>query len=180
MRRRRETSDEERELFETTFADAKLLKKKKSAAMKKAQVKAPMTAPVARIMAPPKPRTRPTGIDGHTAERMSRGQLAPEAKLDLHGLTEDAAHRALVTFLRSAYARGVRLALIVTGKGGAAHRDDEPFDLELDGRKRGVLKRMTPRWLQEPELARFVADTRSAHIRHGGAGALYVYLRKNG
>jgi DNA-nicking Smr family endonuclease len=180
MKRRRETSDEERELFETTFADAKLQKKKKTSAKKKLPVKA--AKPVTPAIVPP-PRVRmpkATGIDGRTAERLGRGQLAPEAKLDLHGLTEAAAHRALITFLRSAHARGVRLALVVTGKGGPAHRDDEPFDLELDGRKRGVLKRMTPRWLQEPELARFVADTRSAHVRHGGAGALYVYLRKNG
>jgi DNA-nicking Smr family endonuclease len=180
MKRRRETSSEERELFETTFADAKLLKKKKAGAKKKplAKISKLFVPPVA--LAPTRPRApKATGLDGRTAERLSRGQLAPEAKLDLHGMTEDVAHRALLTFLRSAHARGVRLALVVTGK-GAAQRDDEPFDLGLDSRKRGVLKRMTPRWLQEPELARFVADTRSAHVRHGGAGALYVYLRKNG
>jgi DNA-nicking Smr family endonuclease len=177
MKRRRETSAEERELFETTFADARILKKKKAVAKKKAQ--ASRHVPVVKAVVPQRvPRS--TGIDGHTAAKLSRGKLAPEAKLDLHGLTEDAAHRALVTFLRSAHARGVRLALVVTGKGGPAHRDDEPFDLGLAGRKRGVLRAMTPRWLKEPELARFVADTRSAHVRHGGVGALYVYLRKNG
>jgi DNA-nicking Smr family endonuclease len=179
MKRRRETSAEERTLFETTFADAQRLKKKKAAAKKKAQTKTAPPVPMARIVAPPKLRAQPTGIDGRTAERLSRGQLAPEAKLDLHGLTEGDAHRALVTFLRSAHARGVRLALVVTGKGGPAQRDDEPFDLGLDGRKRGVLRAMTPRWLKEPELSRFVAETRLAHIRHGGTGALYVYLRKN-
>lgn len=180
MKRRRETSAEERELFETTFADARLLKKKKPAAKKKIQTKAAVTAPATKVVAVTRLRAQPTGIDGRTAERLSRGQVSPEAKLDLHGLTEGDAHRALVTFLRSAYARGVRLALVVTGKGSPRNLDDEPFDMGLDGRKRGVLKRMTPRWLKEPELARFVADTRSAHVRHGGAGALYVYLRKNG
>jgi DNA-nicking Smr family endonuclease len=179
MKRRREVSAEERELFETTFADAKFLKKKKAGAKKRAQAKSPVPTPAARFATPPKPRAQPTGIDGRTAERLSRGQLAPEAKLDLHGLTEGDAHRALITFLRSAHARGVRLALIVTGKGSPRDSDDAPFDLGLDGRKRGVLRAMTPRWLKEPELARFVADTRSAHARHGGAGALYVYLRKN-
>jgi DNA-nicking Smr family endonuclease len=179
MKRRREVSAEERELFETTFADAKYLKRKKVGAKKKAPTKASTSTPVTRIVAPPRPRAQPTGIDGRTAEKLGRGQLAPEAKLDLHGLTEAAAHRALITFLRSAHARGVRLALIVTGKGAPRDLDDAPFDLGLDGRKRGVLRAMTPRWLKEPELARFVADTRSAHARHGGAGALYVYLRKN-
>lgn len=179
MKRRRETSDEERELFEITFADAKRLRKKAGAKKKPPAAKVTKPAPAPAIVAgPPRRAPKTTGLDGRTAERLSRGQLAPEAKLDLHGMTEDAAHRALLTFLRSAHARGVRLALVVTGK-GAAQRDDEPFDMGLDSRKRGVLKRMTPRWLQEPELARFVADTRSAHVRHGGAGALYVYLRKN-
>ena len=45
-------------------------------------------------------------------------------------------------------------------------------------RTRGVLKAMVPRWLQEPALVRLVADVRTAHRRHGGSGALYVYLRK--
>ena len=53
-----------------------------------------------------------------------------------------------------------------------------PFDLELDRRTRGILRAMVPRWLREPALVRFVADVRAAHRRHGGAGALYVYLRK--
>lgn len=180
MKRRRETSDEERELFEATLADAKRLKKK-AGPKKKPPAKAAKPAFAPPVIVPSRTRTpKATGLDGRTAERLSRGQLAPEAKLDLHGLTEDAAHRALITFLRGAHARGVRLALVVTGKGGAGVRDDAPFDLELDGRKRGVLKRMTPRWLAEPELARFVADARTAHVRHGGAGALYIYLRKNG
>jgi DNA-nicking Smr family endonuclease len=179
MKRRREVSAEERELFETTFADVSV-SRKKAGAKKKPRAKVPVPIPSAKIAAPPKSRAWPAGIDGRTAERLSRGQLAPEAKLDLHGLTEADAHRALVTFLRGAHARGVRLALIVTGKGSPRNLDGEPFDLGLDGRKRGVLRAMTPRWLKEPELARFVADTRSAHVRHGGAGALYVYLRKSG
>ena len=103
--------------------------------------------------------------------------MEPEAKLDLHGLTEATAHRALVTFLRGTQVRGLKLVLVVTGK-GRRRADDEPFDLELVARSRGVLKTMVPRWLKEPELARFVATFGEAHRRHGGAGALYVYLRK--
>ena len=85
-------------------------------------------------------------------------------------------HRWLL--LRAASARKLRLILIVTGKGRKQPRPDEPFDLELEGRARGVLRTMTPRWLAEPELAGFVADVRPSHRRHGGDGALYVYLRK--
>jgi DNA-nicking Smr family endonuclease len=50
--------------------------------------------------------------------------------------------------------------------------------MELDARSRGVLKTAVPRWLKEPALAGIVADMREAHRKHGGAGALYVYLRK--
>jgi DNA-nicking Smr family endonuclease len=117
-------------------------------------------------------------VDGRTAERLRRGAIAPDATLDLHGLTEEAAHRAVSVFLRNAALQGARLALIVTGKGAKPSAPEEPFDLELDQRSRGVLKAMVPRWLQEPELVRLVADVRTAHRRHGGGGALYVYLRK--
>jgi DNA-nicking Smr family endonuclease len=105
---------------------------------------------------------------------LRKGAVEPDARLDLHGLTESAAHRALTTFLRSAVARGARLTLVITGKGAKAETIEEAFDPPA----RGILKAAVPRWLQEPELARFVADVRAAHKRHGGAGALYVYLRK--
>jgi len=170
-------SAEERELFAESFKDARVLAKRKPIASKPPTSK---PVPAAIIPAPPaqKPRRSTAGLDGNTAERLRRGQLDPEARLDLHGMTEATAHRALVTFLRAASARRLRLILVVTGKGGKPTAPDAPFDLELDGRARGVLKAMTPRWLAEPELAGFVADVRPSHRRHGGAGALYVYLRK--
>ena len=177
MSRKRAPSEEERELFESTFKDAKPLAKKAVPAPKQAAPKikpspAPLPAPVRA------PSSKPSSLDGRTAERLRRGMLEPEARLDLHGLTEETAHRALMIFLRSAAARGLRLVIVVTGKGKPS-APDEPFDMELNQRTRGVLKTMTPRWLAEPELARFVADVRTAHRRHGGAGALYVYLRKS-
>jgi DNA-nicking Smr family endonuclease len=129
---------------------------------------------------PAKPAARKAsllgGVDGRTAKRLDRGLIAPGAKLDLHGLTETAAHRALVEFLQTAHKRGDRLVLVVTGKGAIAA--DASFDLGLAGRRRGVLKAMVPRWLRETRLAHLVADVRAAHPRHGGEGALYVYMRK--
>jgi len=137
-------------------------------------------------LAPEKPARKPKrasgsaegGLDGRTAERLRRGTIEPEARLDLHGMTESAAHRALVTFLRGAQLRGVRLAIVVTGK-GKQRAADAPFDLELDGRRRGALASLVPRWLKEPGLAPLVADVRGAHRKHGGQGALYVYLKKS-
>jgi len=162
---RRRVSDDERALFEEAF--------KGTIPLKKPTPKKALTKPAPKVAAPQPPKF--SGIDGGTDRALRKGALAPDARLDLHGMTEKAAHRALVTFVRSAGARDLRLLLIVTGK-GAADPHDAPFD--LGARKRGVLKTMTPRWLRESELAPFVADIRAAHRRHGGDGALYVYLRK--
>lgn len=179
MSRRREPSEEERVLFETALKDAAPIKKPSARAKPgTAKAKSKPSGGHERAQAvTPKPRL-PSGLDGRTAERLRRGVAEPDARIDLHGMTENAAHRALVTFVRSAASRGCRLLLIVTGKGLKPAAADEPFDMELVQRRRGVLKSLTPRWLSEPELAGFVADVRAAHRRHGGEGALYVYLRK--
>ncbi len=158
---RRRTSDEERAQFEEAYREARPLL---ASASKRG----------ARKTAAPGKSNEPSGIDGGRARDLAKGLLEPQARLDLHGLTETAAHRALATFLRGAQSRGLRLLLIVTGKG--ARIDDAPFS--MGGERRGILKTMAPRWLKEPDLARFIADIRTAHRRHGGDGALYVYLRK--
>lgn len=176
MSRRRELKAEERALFEAAMKEA--MPVKKPAAAKPRSGAAGAKQKIARQPAAGVAVARPGGLDGNTMERLRRGTLAPEARLDLHGMTQAAAHRALASFLRDAAARGQRLVLVVTGKGGKPAAPDAPFGLERDGRARGVLKAMTPRWLAEPELSAFVADVRAAHRRHGGNGALYVYLRK--
>lgn len=181
MSRKREPSDEERALFEDALKDAVPLKKVKPRARAKTGVsKAKLRASVARdpVSVAMPFAVKPTGVDGRTSEKLHRGALAPEARIDLHGMTEAVAHRALVSFIRGSAARGCRLVLVVTGKGLKDADPDEPFDLELVQRRRGVLRSMTPRWLAEPDLVGFVADVRPAHRRHGGDGALYVYLRK--
>ncbi|MBS0470031.1 MAG: Smr/MutS family protein [Proteobacteria bacterium] len=159
---RRNATDEERELFRKSFAEA-----------------APIHAHVLKPAAgPAKPASAgETGLDGRTAERLKRGTLEPDARIDLHGMTEAVAHDALLKFLRNAQRRGTKLALVVTGK-GIAQDTDAPFDMELHQRSRGVLKSSVPRWLNERDFAGLIAATRPAHKRHGGEGALYVYLRK--
>jgi DNA-nicking Smr family endonuclease len=114
------------------------------------------------------------GLDGNTAEKLKRGQIAPGAKIDLHGLTETRAHHALLSFLRRAQKDGVKLALVVTGKGNPKNDDAAAWTM----RSHGVLKEMVPRWLNEKDFAALVAGAGVAHRRHGGDGALYVYLRK--
>jgi DNA-nicking Smr family endonuclease len=164
---RRKTTDEERTLFQETIAEARPLA---------------VIEPV-RVPRRGKPRHSASagvsGLDGRTDEKLRRGLLDPDARLDLHGFTERDAHHALLLFLRTAQTRRHKLVLVVTGK-GARLAPDAPFDMELNYRSRGILKAVVPRWLREPAFAGIVAGTRAAHNKHGGDGALYVYLRKGG
>jgi DNA-nicking Smr family endonuclease len=121
-----------------------------------------------------KPSTPPplAPIERRLKRELSRGRAAIDAALDLHGLSQAEAHQALRGFLRHSQARGARLVIIVTGKGGAID--------ELSGwpNERGVLKRLTPQWLREPDLRSVVLGFEEAGRAHGGSGALYVRLRR--
>ncbi|MEH6728185.1 MAG: Smr/MutS family protein [Hyphomicrobiales bacterium] len=108
-------------------------------------------------------------LDNKSRRRLKRGQDALDATLDLHGMTQAAAHNRLIQFLHQAQAGGARYVLVITGKGKAANPDTG---------ERGVLRRMVPAWLSGPELAFLVAGYDKASISHGGSGALYVRLRR--
>jgi DNA-nicking Smr family endonuclease len=103
--------------------------------------------------------------------RIARGGTDIDARLDLHGLTQDQAHAKLLRFLRVAQANDARLLLVITGK-GARGGEDRP------AHERGVLKRMVPQWLSLPEFRSLVVGFESAHVAHGGEGALYVRVRR--
>jgi DNA-nicking Smr family endonuclease len=102
-------------------------------------------------------------------QRVARGREPIDARLDLHGFTQTQAHAALLRFLRRAQSDGVRMVLVVTGKGTS--KGGEPHE-------RGVLKRQVPLWLALPEFRSLVVGFEDAHIGHGGTGALYVRLRR--
>ncbi len=129
-------------------------------------------APVKRAApasaAPSTPKAAPplTPLGRRMRARVARGKEAIEARLDLHGKTQSEAHAALMHFLRSASARGIRLVLVITGKGQRSEREG------------GVLRRQVPHWLRLPEFRAFVIGFEDAHIAHGGEGALYVRLRR--
>ncbi|MDU8927957.1 Smr/MutS family protein [Alisedimentitalea sp. MJ-SS2] len=115
----------------------------------------------------------PLKMDRKTHAKMKRGKMAPEGKLDLHGMTMDQAHPRLTSFILRAQAEGKRLVLVVTGKG--KHRDDGgPIPV-----RHGVLRHQVPQWLSLPPLAQAVLQVAEAHVSHGGGGAYYVYLRRN-
>ena len=126
--------------------------------------------PVAPSPAPRKPAPdlaagRIAGVDKRLAERFRRGQLSIDATLDLHGLTQGESHDRLAGFIAVSAAAGRRCILIITGKGM----------WRQDG---GILREMVPRWLNEaPSRARVLAIA-AAQPRHGGAGALYLLLKR--
>jgi len=126
----------------------------------------------------PAPRGPVGGIDRRTAERIRKGVKTPDARLDLHGMTAERAHAALNQFVIHGVASGARLLLVITGKGGDKMIRPDWDDADFMPRRTGVLKRDVPRWLAEPPIAGHVVGVFQAHARHGGEGALYVYLKK--
>ncbi len=128
----------------------------------------PVEAPLPRRARAARPAAAPAGdlaeaaapgLDRRSAERLRRGQRAIEARLDLHGRTQDEAHRALDAFVARAQDGGQRCVLVITGKSG-------------------VLRAAVPRWLNEaPNRARLLAFS-PAQPKDGGAGALYLLLRR--
>lgn len=128
-----------------------------------------VTSP-AVIAAPP----APVQMDRKAYDRLRRGKLTPDAKIDLHGMTLSQAHPALIGFIMQCHARGDRLVLVITGKGRTA-----PGDGPIP-RRQGALKQDVPHWLRSMPLRPLVLELREAHRRHGGEGALYVYLRRPG
>ncbi len=111
-------------------------------------------------------------MDRKAYGRMRKGKLTPEARLDLHGMSQAQAHPALTRFIHASHSRGLRLVLVITGKGKDR---DAPGPMPVP---RGVLKHQVPHWLSAPGLRGLVLQVTEAHIRHGGTGAYYVYLRR--
>jgi len=142
----------------------------------KGQTRIPEDFSVGRAAsAPSAPKTvanPPASLDRKTSSRLKRGQTAPEARIDLHGMTLAEAHPALIRFILSAQAKGQRLVLVITGKGKSRdHGGPVPA-------RTGVLKQQVPVWLRSGALAGVVLDAAPAHQRHGGEGAYYVTLRR--
>ena len=130
----------------------------------------PPAAP-ARPKPPPAPprrelsHGRAAGVDKRTLERLRRGQLPVEAEIDLHGHTQDEAHRVLNAFIAGHSAAGRRCVRVITGKGSFREGG-------------GVLKTAVPRWLNEPPLQDSILAFAHARRGDGGEGALYVLLRR--
>ena len=114
----------------------------------------------------------PLQMDARKHAKMTRGKLEPEARIDLHGLTMAEAHPELIRFILNAQTAGLRLVLVITGKGKRG------VDVGPIPQRMGALRHQVPQWLRLAPLAPAVLQVTEAHLKHGGAGAYYVYLRR--
>lgn len=117
--------------------------------------------------------TAPVNMDSKSFGKMKRGKLKPEARIDLHGMTTAEAHPELVAFILGSQSIGRRLVLVITGKG--KDRDQGgPIPT-----RHGILRHQVPQWLALPPLSQAILQITPAHLKHGGHGAYYVYLRRS-
>ena len=114
----------------------------------------------------------PVRMDAKSFGKMKKGKLHPEARIDLHGMTLDEAHPALLGFILQSQAMGRRLVLVITGKGKLR---DELAPMPV---RQGVLRHQVPHWLNMTPLRPLILQITAAHISHGGSGAYYVYLKR--
>ena len=176
-RRSRNLSDSDRSLWDHVKRSIKPLRKKAADLMpeepgaekapppkksSKPSVARSVTAPVQR--APSQPPL--VAIERRVKQRVARGSIPIDARIDLHGRRQHEAHRSLFAFLQRAQDNEATLVLVITGKGSTGEGE------------RGVLKRQVPMWLAQPEFRSLVVGFETAHIAHGGEGALYVRVRK--
>lgn len=133
------------------------------------QVATSKAAPKPKPAAPPAKAVPGTTLDGTWDRRLSRGLVQPELTVDLHGHTLDAAYSLLDSRLEQAVGMGARVLLLITGK--PPEGDRYPV-------KRGAIRAAVGDWLRASRHAGDIAAVRGAHPRHGGAGALYIILRR--
>jgi DNA-nicking Smr family endonuclease len=189
---RRKVTQQERELLEHAMRAVQPIAKPRLQAApppakappeqpRAAKAGAAKVAP-AKAPSPPKevPRIRPSNspdlraIDRRTDQKLKRGQVPVDATLDLHGLSQERAHRRLNSFLAKAVAAGARTVLVITGKG----RVGPDADGSMSSAGRGVLREAVPRWIEQAPLRDLVWGIRPAGPRQGGHGALYVLLKR--
>jgi len=173
-------SPEDAALFDAAMKDVATIRRgmdpapETPAAPTERPVTPPKIAPRARPPATPRPAgslpaLRPgqsADVDTRTLERLRRGRLRPDARVDLHGMTQAEAHRTLEAFLARAQASGARCVVVITGKGRI-------------GEGGGVLRNQAPHWLNSPSIRPRILAFAPAQPRDGGSGALYVLLRRS-
>jgi DNA-nicking Smr family endonuclease len=112
-------------------------------------------------------------LDATWDRKIKTGEVQPEMSIDLHGHSQKQAFEKLKRGIAKAASRHARLVLVITGKG-----DPDPETWPAPDPRRGMLRQAFPSWLEAPDVAPYIASVRQAHVRHGGAGAWYVVLKR--
>ncbi len=107
------------------------------------------------------------GLDPRLLSRLRRGEFAVQDHIDLHGMIQPDAKRALLDFVLKRVGKGMRTVLVVHGRG-----------LGSPG-GRPVLKHAAAQWLSHGEIGAHVHAFATAKAQDGGAGAMYVLLRRD-
>lgn len=161
-------------------ADVPVLKREAAPAKKakaEGKEKKPSLPPPAKPAAKSAQKAPPLAdVERRKFRQIASGKTTIDRKIDLHGDRQRDARSRLRGFLIDAQAQGCRTVLVVTGKGGPATPDR--LGALMGDRQRGVLRHNVPHWLSEPDLRTVVLGFTEAANNHGGAGALYVQLRK--
>ena len=124
----------------------------------------------------PAPARRPmgaSGLDGSWNRKLKSGQISPDYTLDLHDHNLDRAYDRIMSGLDQARMMGARVVLVIAGR-------ERPVDPADRGTKRGAIRAKLLDWLAVSRHADHITAVRRAHIRHGGEGALYLVLKRDG
>jgi len=119
------------------------------------------------------------GYNRREKSRLSRGLTEIDGRLDLHGMNQDQAYRALHIFIGRAVASKWKNVLVITGKGKAHIHQGLKSNDYMSVEPTGVLRRKVPQWLSEPSIRGMIIGYETASPSHGGSGALFVRLRKS-
>ena len=118
-------------------------------------------------------KTQPDQLDRRTEEKLRKGKLPLDGRIDLHGLSKAKAHETLSTYLIQTYHSKKRTILVITGKGNSTKTSEEWLTPST-----GILKQAVPEWLNQKPLNEIVLKFTYATPKDGGSGALYVYLKR--
>lgn len=164
-------SEDDRVLWNLVARTAKPLRGRTAVDIPDIGAEAKPAAPTVQAAASPtgvaKPKAQHVShaLDEPTLDKLKKGRLPIEGRVDLHGMTQDEAYSLLFSFLHRAHAGGIRYVLVITGKGSSSGGD-------------GVLRRAVPAWLSTPAFRPLVSSHDHAARNHGGSGALYIRLRR--
>lgn len=190
----RRVTDTERELWDKVTQSVKPLTSRTKAQAPTMPEPRPPAVPMAttgrkpvaarQVPEAPAPTAKKPGKTGpqsafepKKARKIAAGKLSIDASIDLHGMRQADAKATLRVFLAGAQARSHRHVRVITGKGRPEAGEVRPFQL-FDDTRRGMLRRLVPQWLGEPELAAVVVGFGPAGRGQGGEGALIVHIRR--